>query len=138
MHFEDASLQQLAGWCWLLSGASFPLHTGFSVGLLECLHNMNSDFPQREMDARWIESQAGAVSFWWLASHTVSHFCYILWLDRNHKVQSTFLRREINHGLGKGELSKNLQIYFKTTITLIAFSRNMLNATFFSLQHFFR
>lgn len=64
IHFEDAPLQQLAGWCWLLSGASFPLQVGFSVGLLECLHNVKSGFPQREMDARGRESQAVVVSFW--------------------------------------------------------------------------
>jgi len=101
----------------------------------ECLYNMKAGFPLRGGCRR---ARQRLYPFDDFSSHKASHFCYILWLEGNQKKKKK--RRESlspTHipGEGKRELSKNLQTYFKTTVILITFSRNMLKTIFLNLQH---
>jgi len=129
---QSCAWQGGAGLC-QAGGLSF--YVGFSMGLFECLYNMKAGFPLRGGCRR---ARQRLYPFDDFSSHKASHFCYILWLEGNQKKKKK--RRESlspTHipGEGKRELSKNLQTYFKTTVILITFSRNMLKTIFLNLQH---
>lgn len=52
IHFQIASLTCLASLCCLLAGASVLLFVGLSLGSLECLQVMATDFPQNKQLGR--------------------------------------------------------------------------------------
>lgn len=67
--------------CW--QEALVHHHMGFSIGLLECPHNLAAGFPQRDTQERQRKRKAPQCHYDLVLEVMQHHFCYLL-LEVSH------------------------------------------------------